>query len=194
MKSDIFTHSLVSPATEVGELTGAGYNFLKSPVDYPLELLFANLLIIIIIIIIITLSAVMVARRSLGARFRFLNAEWICWRCALKSTHQYKAILQQSTTIVPEIPRKCGIQKASQDPLATDRVVAQLESLSRPVKKNRAYSTESSRSSLQTTPEESLASTVRDPPNVVTRRGSHLSLRRRGKYYTTSAVGGASRS
>lgn len=142
----------------------------------------------------------MVARRSFGAGFRFAHAGLVCWRCALKSTPRYKPILQQPLTIVPENRRKYVAQAKSQA-LSTETVVTQLDS-SKPVKKNKENSTESSRSLQYGTLRESLAYIIKHPknasslnliPHVVARRGSDLSLRRRGRYYTTSAVGGASR-
>lgn len=143
----------------------------------------------------------MVARRSFGARFRFANAELVCWRCAPEST-RYKSILQQPITIVPGNPRKYVAQAKAQA-LSTETVVTQLDSSSKPVKKNKENCTESSSPSQYNTVRECLASVIRDPknasslnviPHIVARRGSDLSLRRRGRYYTTSAVGGASRS
>lgn len=145
----------------------------------------------------------MVARQSLGARLRFASAESVCWRCALKSNRQYKPIRQQPTIVFKENPRKHGAQRASQGPLPTEGVVTHLESLSTSVKTNRANSTESSRSSKYIALRESLAYILRDPkngsclnpiPDIITRGGSYLSLRKGGRCYNTSAVGGASRS
>lgn len=137
----------------------------------------------------------MVARRSFGAGFRFAHAGLVCWRCALKSTPRYKPILQQPLTIVPENRRKYVAQAKSQA-LSTETVVTQLDSSSKPVKKNKENSTECSRSLQYGTLRESLAYIIKHPknasslnliPHVVARRGSDLSLRRRGRYYTTSA-------
>ncbi|MCJ1429390.1 hypothetical protein MMC29_007304 [Sticta canariensis] len=137
----------------------------------------------------------MVARGSFGARSSFTKAELVCWRCALKSTPRCKPILQQSTNTVPGILRKYVAQTVSQDLLSTDREAPWLDCLSRSAK-NRANSTKSSQSSQNINPRKSLPSTVRDPKNtstlnrlsnIVTRRGSHLPLCRRGNHYATSA-------
>lgn len=145
----------------------------------------------------------MVARQSLGARIRFASVELLCWRCALKLNRQHKPIRQQPTIVVQENPRKHGAQRASQDPLPAEGVVTHLDSLSGPVKKNRANSIQSSRSSKYIALGESVAynfgdskngSSLNPIPKIVTHGGSYLSLRKGGRYYSTSAVGGASRS
>lgn len=146
----------------------------------------------------------MVARPRLGAKFHFASTELVCWRCALKSAHRYKPILQQPTIIISENnPRKHSAQTASQDLLSTERVAQRVDSLLRPVKNQKANFSKPSRSAQDIVPNKSLASTIRNPnnassfyliPNLVTRRESHWSLRSGGRYYTTSAVGGASRS
>lgn len=143
----------------------------------------------------------MVARPSLGTILHCANTDLTCWRCALKLIRRYEPILQQPTIIFSGNPRKKGAQRASQDPLSTGTVVTQLDSLSRPVRKDRTDSTDSLGPLQYVAVREYLASTGRDPDNassanaalrIVRRRGCHFSLRRRGRYYTTSAVSGAS--
>lgn len=145
----------------------------------------------------------MVARPRHGARFHFASTELVCWRCALKSARRYKPILQQPKIIVPENTRKHSAQRASQDLLSTEGVAQRVDPMLRPVKKHRANFSKSSRSAQDIVPSQSLASTIRNQknassfyliPNIITRRGSHWSLRSGGRYYTTGAVGGASRS
>ena len=143
----------------------------------------------------------MVARPNLGTILHFANTDLTCWRCALKLFRRYEPILQQPTVIVSGNPRTKGAQRASQDPSSTGTVATQLDSLSRPVRKDRTDSTDSLGPQQYVALREYLASTGRDPEyarsanpahRIVRRRGCHFALRGRGRYYTTSAVSGAS--
>lgn len=138
----------------------------------------------------------MVARGSFEVKPRFAKAELVCWRCALKSPPRYKPGLQPPTS---GQPGKQVAQRVWQNPVSGGKVGTQLDSSLRPVKKNSASTRGLSRSSQHVTLRVNLvrdletASSSNLMPDIVTRRGSRLALGRHGRYYTTSVVGGASR-